>query len=64
MNDNFLGLLNYIANWSQMIDLGLNLSQTSNDELMKEIQKQNAEYLEKILENQETIIKLLEKMEH
>lgn len=60
MNENFLGLLNYIANWSQLVDLGLNLSQSSNDEIMKEIQKQNTEYLEKIIENQEKIIKLLE----
>lgn len=64
MNDENLWLLNFVANISQIIDLGLNLGQTSNDKIMEEIQRQNTEYLEKILENQGTIIKLLKKMEH
>lgn len=59
MNDEGLWLLNLVANISQIIDLGLNISQTSNDELMKELQKQDKEYFEKIIENQEEIIKLL-----
>lgn len=61
MDENYLGMLNYIANISQLLDLGLNLSQTSNDEIMKELQKQNDEYLKTIILNQEKIIKLLEK---
>lgn len=66
MNENNFGLLAYIANISQLMDLGLNLSQTSNDELMKHLQKQEYvldqqtnDYLKKIIENQEEIIRLL-----
>ena len=63
MDGNNFGLLAYIANISQLMDLGLNLSQTSNDELMKHLREQDNYYLKKILENQEEIIKLLkEKM--
>ena len=59
MNENNFGLLAYISNISQLMDLGLNLSQTSNDELMKHLREQDNYYLKKILENQEEIIKLL-----
>lgn len=59
MNENNFGLLAYIANISQLMDLSLNLSQTSNDELMKHLREQDNYYLKKILENQEEIIKLL-----
>ena len=63
MDGNNFGLLAYIANISQLMDLGLNLSQTSNDELMKHLREQDNYYLKKILENQEEIIRLLkEKM--
>lgn len=63
MDGNNFGLLAYIANISQLMDLGLNLSQTSNDELMKHLREQDNYYLKKILENQDEIIKLLkEKM--
>ena len=40
----------------QVFDLLLNLSQTSNDELMKELQHQNKDYFEKIIANQEEIL--------
>lgn len=40
----------------QVCDLLLNVNQTSNDELMKELQHQDNEYLEKIVSNQLTII--------
>jgi hypothetical protein len=42
-----------------MLDYNLNVTQTSNDVLFKEIQKQNKEYLEKIIKQNEEIIKLL-----
>lgn len=65
MNDD----LNYIAFLAQILDLGLNISQTSNDAIMKELQQQDQilneqteKYLKMILENQNKIIKLLEKM--
>lgn len=66
--NNNLVLLSFIANISQLLDLALNLSQTSNDELMKHLygqdrilNEQTNDYLKKILNNQEKIIQLLEK---
>lgn len=47
----FLGCMNYAEN----------LKQTSNDDLMAELKRQNAEYIEKILAQNEQIIKLLSK---
>lgn len=49
-------LLNGIANGSQIYDVVLNLKQVSNDELMKELQHQNKEFLIKHLEQNEIII--------
>lgn len=47
----------------QVIDLLLNLSQTSNDEIMKELQVQDKEYLTKIIKQNDEIIKLLKEKE-
>lgn len=44
--DLFLGFL-------QIYDLLLNLNQTSNDTIMQELQKQNKEYLSKIISQNE-----------
>lgn len=44
----------------QIFDVLLNVSQVSNDVLFKELQNQNKEYLEKIIKQNETIIKLLQ----
>ena len=43
----------------QVIDLILNVSQTSNDELMKELQEQDRKYLSKIIKQNEEIIQRL-----
>ena len=43
----------------QVIDLLINLSQTSNDEIMKELQVQDKEYLTKIIKQNQEIIQLL-----
>ena len=51
--DLFLGFL-------QIYDLLLNLNQVSNDILLQELQKQDKEYLSKIVEQNNKIIKLLE----
>lgn len=51
--DLFLGFL-------QIYDLMLNLNQVSNDILLQELQKQDKEYLSKIIEQNNKIIKLLE----
>lgn len=40
----------------QTFDVLLNLSQVSNDTLLEELQRQNKEYLEKIIQQNETII--------
>lgn len=45
----YLGLQNYI----------LNLKQTTNDDLLKELKMQDEIYLNKIMEQNEEIIKLL-----
>lgn len=46
----------------QVIDLLLNLSQTSNDEIMKELQVQDKEYLTKIIKQNEDIKTSLNKI--
>lgn len=47
----------------QVFDVILNISQVSNDVLFKELQKQNKEYLQKIISQNEEIIKLLKSKE-
>ncbi len=44
----------------QLYNLILLLQDFKNSDLMQELQKQDSEYLEKILKNQEKIIQLLE----
>jgi hypothetical protein len=48
--DMYLGVL-------QLYDVLLNISQVSNDVILNELQRQNKEYLTKIIEQNETIIK-------
>lgn len=48
-----------ILGFFQVIDLLLNVSQVSNDALMKELQEQNKNYLSKIISQNEEIIELL-----
>ena len=69
-------LLNYIANWLQILDFQMNTQQLTNDDLMKhlemqdkildeqtiELQKQTNVYLKKIIEQNEEIINLLKKL--
>ena len=50
---------NLIFGFLQVIDLMLNLSQTSNDALMKELQEQDRKYLSKIVSQTEEIVRLL-----
>lgn len=45
----FLGCMNYVEN----------LKQTSNDDLMDELKKQHTKYFEKIIEQNDQILKLL-----
>lgn len=54
--------LNDIANISQLYSLLLLLEDNSNNEIMEELQKQNKEYLSKIIEQNELIIKQNEEL--
>lgn len=65
-NYDFFFMLSVLANLCQLFDLDLNLNQTSNDELMQELQKQDKLldeqtkiYLEKIVKQNDEIIRLL-----
>lgn len=48
-----------IMGFLQAFDLMLNLGQTSNDELLKELRYQDEHYLKTIIEQNKEIIKLL-----
>lgn len=63
MNNNNLSLIDMLTIFSVMLQIaGLenDLNQSTNDDLMRELQKQDKAYLEKIIENQNKILKLLE----
>lgn len=55
----WLDLLNVLSMILQVESYEQNLKQTSNDDLLNELQKQDQEYLNKILDNQNKIINLL-----
>lgn len=62
MNDNqSLQNLDIAANFAQFISLFLLLKDASNNEIMEELAHQNKDYLQKIIEQNELIIKLLQK---
>jgi hypothetical protein len=45
-----------VLGFLQVFDLLLNLNQVSNDDILKELQHQDNEYLNKIIEGQKNII--------
>lgn len=61
LNDDFnvLERLDVIANVLQILNYIENTKQTSNDKIMKELQHQNAEYLEKIIKQNEKILQII-----
>lgn len=61
-NDNFLANLAIMANIFQVANYSENLTQTSNDEIMKSLELQNTKYLEKIVTQNEEIIALLKQL--
>ena len=63
-NNNFstLDILTIMSLILQVKGYQNDLSQSSNDDLMHELQRQDREYLEKIIENQNSILKKLEKL--
>lgn len=54
--------LNTFANLVQIASYQELLEQANNDDIMTELQHQNTDYLEQILNNQKTIIELLERI--
>ena len=58
-NLDFLDVLTILSVMLQIMGYRNDMSQSSNDDLMKELQRQDKAYLEKIIENEN---KLLEKL--
>lgn len=56
MNENYLDYTSLIL---QLLSLEILFKDCNNNDLMKELQNQDIKYLDKILENQNIIIKLL-----
>ena len=67
MNNNgnnleFLDLLTILSLVLQIMGYQNDISQSSNDDLMRELQRQNKAYLDKILETQKEILEKLAKL--
>lgn len=55
----FIDMLTMFDTFLQMADFEMNVRQSSNDDIMRELGNQNKNYLEKIVGNQEEILSLL-----
>lgn len=55
----FIDMLTMFDTFLQVADFQMNVQQSSNDDIMQELQHQNKAYLEKIIANQEEILKKL-----
>lgn len=64
LNNNFLENLEIIANILQVVNYLENVQQTSNDEIMKALERQNREYLETAIKQNKEIIERLERLEN
>ena len=58
-NLDFLDMLTILSVMLQITGYRNDMSQSSNDDLMREMQRQDKEYLEKIIENQNKILEKL-----
>ena len=58
-NLDFLDMLTILSVMLQIMGYQNDMSQSSNDDLMRELQKQDKAYLEKIIENQNKILEKL-----
>ena len=58
-NLDFLDVLTILSVILQIMGYQNDMSQSSNDDLMKELQRQDNAYLEKIIENQNKILEKL-----
>lgn len=61
-NISFLDFLTIFSVGLQVSGYEQNLKQASTDDLMRELQKQDRDYLERIVENQKEIISILSKI--
>ena len=61
-NLDFLDVLTILSVMLQIMGYKNDMSQSSNDDLMKELQRQDKAYLEKIIENQNKILEKLAKL--
>ena len=59
-NLEFIDLLTILSAILQIIGYQNDMNQTSNDNLMRELQRQDKAYLDKIIENQNKILSILE----
>lgn len=62
-NYSFLDMLNVFSVILQMIGYDKDQKQTSNDDLLRALQRQDREYLEKTISNQNQILEILSKTE-
>lgn len=60
-NYSFLDMLNVFSVILQMIGYDKDQKQTSNDDLLRALQRRDREYLEKIISNQNQILEILSK---
>ena len=58
-NLNFLDVLTILSVALQIMGYQNDMSQSSNDDLMRELQRQGKAYLEKIIDNQNKILEKL-----
>ena len=58
-NLDFLDVLTIMSVMLQIMGYQNDMSQSSNDDLMRELQRQDKSYLEKIIENQNKILEKL-----
>ena len=58
-NLDFLDMLTILSVALQIMGYQNDMSQSSNDDLMRELQRQNKAYLEKIIENENKILEKL-----
>ena len=55
----FVDMLTLFDTFLQMADFEMNVRQSSNDDIMRELGNQNETYLKKIIDNQNEILSLL-----
>ena len=61
-NLNFLDILTLFSVMLQVVGYKNDISQFSNDDLMRELQAQDREYLDRIIDNQNEILKILKEI--